>query len=109
MNKAYREDGTPKNVVCVVHTYPETFQTVYYVHFVKLPKVKYFDGHTWSLIYIKGDPDAKNKMFASLLPKREAAMLGSKISFSDLPKDFQKFVVRYYEDTFGAPGELEGS
>lgn len=46
MNKAYREDENPKNVICEVYTYPE---------------------------------------------------------------NFQKFVMRYYEDTFGAPGDLEGS
>ena len=109
MNKAYHEDGTPKNVICVVHTYPETFQTVYYVHFVKLPKVKYFDRYTWSLTYIKGDSNVKNDMFASLLPKREASMPRSKISFSSLPKDFQKFIMRFYEDTFGTSEDSEKS
>ena len=103
MNPAYDENGMPVNleiykgdfIVCGIMAF-----------FTSTPDTKYFDEETW-IIHLD------EHRFGAYLGDTENAKgwsrNGTRTPFSELTKDAQAFVLRYYEDTFGLPSEaMEG-
>ncbi len=105
MNKAYDKNGNPVNLVCFDFSNFE--RELYFVEFNSLPDVKthYFEfGDTWVLSYGMGKTRAELEA-PMYTDSKTSWVVKSKCEFSSLPPKFQSFVMRYYEDTFGLPGE----
>ena len=95
-NKAYDENGMPVNLE--IRKYPNE-EYAKLVWFVNLPNSKYFDEGTWNIFIGKNIHSAR-------INEAPECFGWSRIPFSELTKDAQAFVLRYYEDTFGRPDEI---
>lgn len=102
MNSAYDDNGTPINLLCFNHPVAGAI-----CEFTNLPDVKYFDGgFTWVLMGSEGESKAKiQKGIRSSSKAMYECVKEFMCPFSELSPEFQSFVRKYYEDTFGLFGE----
>ena len=95
MNNAYDNNEIPLNVFCAEK------EDEFLVEFTNLPDVKYFDGVAW-VFRCKGEDMTSILAESGVI---EVEKDSQKIQFEELPDEFQDFVLKYYADTYGYPGE----
>ena len=95
MNNAYDNNEIPLNVICA------DGKDEYLVECTNLPDVKYVDSVAWVF-------RCKGENMTSILAESgiiEVEKDSQKIPFEELPDEFQDFVLKYYANTYGYPGE----